>query len=145
MNIPPSESLPILIKANNTAAVTAFEKEMPYIKRLARLSEVTLDTTLTKPRMSATATTDYGTIYLPLDEKRIRSEIDRITKRLDKAEKALSILEKKLGNEKFVANAPAAVVEKTKAEQQAGFENKERLSAELEHLKNFFSNPTETP
>ncbi len=144
MNIPPSESLPILIKAKDKAAVTAFEKEMSYIKRLARLSEVRLDINLEKPQMSATATTDYGTIYLPLDEKRIRSEIDRIKKRLDKAEKALGILEKKLGNQKFVANAPAAVVEKTKAEQQAGFENKERLSAELRHLENFFSNPTET-
>ncbi len=145
MNIPPSESLPILIKAKDQAAVNAFEKEMPYIKRLARLSEVTLDTTLQKPEMSATATTAYGTIYLPLDEQRIRSEIDRIKKRLDKAQKALSILEKKLGNEKFVANAPVEIVEKTLTEQQAGIENKERLFSELQHLENFFSKPTETP
>ncbi|VAX31343.1 Valyl-tRNA synthetase [hydrothermal vent metagenome] len=145
MNIPPSESLPILIKAKDQAAVGAFEKEMPYIKRLARLSEVTLDTTLQKPEMSATATTAYGTIYLPLDEQRIRSEIDRIKKRLDKAQKALSVFEKKLGNEKFVANAPAEVVEKTKTEQQAGIQNKERLFSELQHLENFFSKPKETP
>lgn len=145
MNIPPSESLPILIKAKDQAAVTAFEKEMPYIKRLARLSEVTLDTTLQKPEMSATATTAYGTIYLPLDEQRIRSEIDRIKKRLDKAQKALSVLEKKLGNEKFVANAPAEIVEKTKTEQQAGIQNKQRLFSELQHLENFFSKPKETP
>ncbi|MEC4678739.1 MAG: class I tRNA ligase family protein, partial [Nitrospirota bacterium] len=145
MNIPPSESLPILIKAKNQAAVSAFEKEMPYIKRLARLSEVTLDTTLHKPEMSATATTADGTIYLPLDEQRIRSEIDRIKKRLDKAQKALSVLEKKLGNEKFVANAPAEIVEKTKTEQQAGIQNKQRLFSELQHLENFFSKPRETP
>ena len=144
MNIPPSESLPVLIQAKDAAAEKAFEKEMPYIKGLARLSDVTLGTSLEKPRMSATAAMDYGTIYLALDEARIRSEIDRISKRLLKAEKALAILEKKLGNEKFIANAPAAVVDKTKAEQQAGIENKNRLSAELQHLETFFSNPTET-
>jgi len=143
MNIPPSELLPILIQATNTTAMAAFEKEMPYIKRLARLSEVSLNTALQKPKMSATATTDYGKIYLPLDEARIRSEIDRIKKRLDKAEKALAVLEKKLGNEKFVANASVEVVEKTKVEQQAGIEDRDRLAAELQHLENFFSNPTD--
>lgn len=142
MNIPPSESLPILIKAKNETAIAAFEKEMPYIKRLARLSEVTLGTTLEKPRMSATAATDYGEIYLPLDAVRIRSEIERIKKRLDKAQKTLMVLEKKLGNTQFVANAPKAVVDKTKEEQQAGIANQQRLSAELQHLENFFAEPT---
>ena len=41
---------------------------------------------------------------------------------------------KQLGNENFLANAPAEVVEKVKARQQIAQEEAERLTARLEGL-----------
>ncbi len=143
MNIPPSEALPLIINAKNAEAQAQFEKEMSYIKRLARLSDVTLGVGLEKPGRSATAKTTQAEIYLPLDEARILDEIERIKKRLDKAAKALEILEKKLNNKKFTANAPEAIVAKTTKEQEELRADQLRLSTERNHLQSLLSGGTE--
>lgn len=139
MNIPPSETLPLFIKTTEQGIEDQIEKALPYLKRLARLSEVVIGVSVTKPSMAAFATTSYGEIYLPLDEARIRDEVDRLRKRLDKTEKSIEVLGKKLSNKKFVANAPEAIVEKTKMEQQEHLENKERLLGEVNHLQALLS------
>ena len=49
--------------------------------------------------------------YIPLNELvDFKAELERISKELDKAKNGLRITEGKLKNEKFVANAPEAVV-----------------------------------
>ena len=55
--------------------------------------------------------THKANAYIPLNELvDFQAELDRIAREKEKAENGLRITEKKLSNEKFVANAPEAVV-----------------------------------
>ena len=58
----------------------------------------------------------------------------RLTRELAKIEKELDALEKKLGNESFVARAPADVVEKAKADRDALAARKAQIGASLARL-----------
>ncbi len=139
MNIPPSEQLQVFINVEDKKVQAAFEAQKTYLQRLARLSEVSIGVGIEKPPMSATAKTGRCELYLPLDEVRIRDEIERLKKRQDKVIKSLEILEKKLANPKFTANAPVEVVEKTKTEQEQFREEQTRFITEIEHLQHLLS------
>ena len=82
-----------------------------------RLSTVTLDVALDTS----------GTVDIAAERKRLEKE-------LAAAQKELDTTGKQLGNENFLANAPAEVVEKIKARQQIAQEEAERLTARLEGL-----------
>ncbi|KGF22889.1 valine--tRNA ligase [Corynebacterium tuscaniense DNF00037] len=82
-----------------------------------RLSTVTLDVALDTS----------GTVDIAAERKRLEKE-------LAAAQKELNTTGKQLGNENFLANAPAEVVEKIKARQQIAQEEAARLTARLESL-----------
>jgi len=82
-----------------------------------RLSETTLDAALDTS----------GTVDVAAERKRLEKE-------LAAAQKELETTGKQLGNESFLANAPAEVVEKIKARQQIAQEEVERVTARLESL-----------
>ena len=82
-----------------------------------RLSTVTLDVALDTS----------GTVDIAAERKRLEKE-------LAAAQKELDTTGKQLGNENFLANAPAEVVEKIKARQQIAQEESARLTARLESL-----------
>ena len=64
----------------------------------------------------------------------VAAERKRLDKELAAAQKELETTGKKLGNESFLAKAPAEVVEKIKARRQIAQEEFERISARLESL-----------
>ncbi len=144
MNIPPSERPLLLIKTPDSTAQKSLEEQLRYIKRLARLDQVRIGPSVEKPRLSATATTRYGEIYLPLQEAHLLAESGRIRKRLDKVEKTVEMMANKLNNAGFIENAPEAVVTKTKLEQKNHVENQAKLSAELSHLQSLLSGSSDT-
>ncbi|MCT1555322.1 valine--tRNA ligase [Corynebacterium sanguinis] len=82
-----------------------------------RLSQATLDVALDTS----------GTVDIAAERKRLNKE-------LAEAEKELENTGKKLGNESFLAKAPAEVVEKIKARREIAQAEFERISARLESL-----------
>ncbi len=139
MNIPPSEVLPLMIKPADEMRREQFTTHLAYIKRLARLGEVDIDCELKRPKMAASASNAHCEIYLPLDEARVRDEIGRIEKRHGKLEKTLKGIQGKLKNAKFVANAPAAIVEKNKQEAAQLVEKQMKFEADLKILQGLLS------
>ena len=109
MNIPPSETLPLLIKAMDHHRLSQIEEHLPYIKRLARLGRVQIGIDKSKPKRSASVSTTYGELYIPLEENRLRMEVDRVEKRLEKVAQSLEAVDLKLSNPKFISNAPEAI------------------------------------
>ncbi len=140
MNIPPAETLPLLIKPKDETRREQFTAYLPYIKRLARLGEVTIDCHLARPKMAASATNAFCEIYLPLDEARVRDEIGRLEKRLGKLEKTLKAINGKLNNTQFVENAPAIIVEKNKQEATDLYKKKDKFEADIQALHKLLSN-----
>jgi len=139
MNISPSVRMTLLVKAKNEKAAVAFEHHLPYIKWLARISEVTIGCDLVKPGMAASVSISNAEIYLPLDEAQLRGEILRIEKRLSKAEKELSVVEKKLENPRFIVNAPKEIVEKTNGQRDEWIAASSKLANDLKHFQELLS------
>ena len=65
----------------------------------------------------------------------VEAELARISKQLEKAEKGLAQVEKKLANEKFVNNAPEAVLAKEKEKLAEYSEAKAKLLEQKEKIE----------
>lgn len=130
MNIAPSKKVNAFLKSSEVKP-----HQVEYIKKLAKIDELTVDLNLQKPKASASAVLKECEIYIPL-EGLIDLEVERqkIQKEISRIENSLIGLEKKLSNEKFANNAPADVVEKERAKQKDWNENIGKLKEILKNL-----------
>ena len=111
MNVPPAAKVPMLLKDAGEAARVALETHKDLILRLARLSDAGLLTGVV-PKGAVQDVLDEATLILPIAEViDLDAEKARLEKEIAKQDAEIDRFEKKLGNAKFVANAPAEVVE----------------------------------
>ena len=109
MNVPPSKKAEVILA---TGEGSIYEQGTHFITRLAYASKVTVAASAPeKLDGMVTIVTRKATAYIPLSELvDIQAELERIGKEREKAENGLRITQNKLSNEKFVNNAPEAVV-----------------------------------
>jgi valyl-tRNA synthetase len=130
MNIPPSKKINVLLKSYEIS-----ERQIDYIKKLAKIEEVTVGEEVQKPKASASAIIKNAEIYIPLEGLiDLNVERQRLLKEITRLEGSLAGIEKKLSNEKFVNGAPAKVVEKEKTKQMDWQENLRKLKEILANL-----------
>lgn len=115
-NISPSVKVNIEIRAEKSEKLI-FEAVLSYIKRLARVEEITFaDEKTPEPKKSATAVVSASKIIIPLEDLiDLSAEIARQQKKLDKLLAEKKSLTGRLSNKNFVDNAPKEVVEETQA------------------------------
>jgi len=130
MNIPPSKKINVLLKSSEVS-----ERQIDYIKKLAKVEELKAGENIVKPKASASALVKSVELYVPL-EGLIDLDIERqrLQKEITRLEGSLAGIEKKLSNEKFVSGAPAEVVEKERTKQRDWQENLRKLKEILESL-----------
>ncbi|MBS1196422.1 MAG: valyl-tRNA synthetase [Proteobacteria bacterium] len=110
MNLSPALRMPLLV-AGGGAEIAEFA---PILQALCKVSEVQLVDEIPTGDLAPMA--NVGNIRLMLKvEIDVAAERERIDKEIEKIEKQIAIAQNKLGNESFVARAPAAVVEQEKA------------------------------
>jgi len=110
MNVPPAAVAPLVLVGAAAATRERAARHDPAIRRLARVGEVTFADAA--PKGSAQIVIGEATACLPLgDLIDLKVEGARLAKELAKNTDEIARLDKKLGNEKFVANAPAEIVE----------------------------------
>lgn len=133
MNIKPSQVLPLALVDANEQTRTRLAIHAPAISRLARVDPVELAERA--PAASAQIVIGEATACLPLEGViDFAAERARLEKEIKRLEGEIRRLEGKLGNEKFVANAPAEVVEEER-EKLAGYrEQLERTSVALKRV-----------
>lgn len=109
MNVPPSKKAEMILVTGEPAI---YEQGTHFITRLAYASEVKItDRAPESAEGLVSIVTHKAAVYIPLSELvDFEKELQRIEAEREKAEKGLQIVESKLKNEKFVANAPEAVV-----------------------------------
>ena len=116
MNVPPSKKAQLTV---STLERAVFEQGIPFLKRLAYASDVTVegvadagnDDAMTAQGM-VTVTTHAARLFMPLAELvDLEKEKARIQKDLGKQKAELEKLQAKLNNPGFVNRAPANVVE----------------------------------
>ena len=109
MNVAPSKKVHYTIA---TAHADTFARGIPFFKRLASASDVTVaDANIPTPDGSIEVVTHAARVLMPLAELvDFEKELARITKEKANAEKQLAGIENKLSNQGFIAKAPEAVV-----------------------------------
>ena len=130
MNIPPSKKINVLLKTNEVS-----ERQIDYIKKLAKVEDLKAGENIVKPKASASSVVKSSEIYIPLEGLiDLDVEQQRLQKEITRLEGSLAGIEKKLSNEKFVSGAPADVVEKERTKQRDWQENLRKLREILENL-----------
>ncbi|MEB2356012.1 MAG: valine--tRNA ligase, partial [Ignavibacteriales bacterium] len=130
MNIAPSKKVNAMIKSSSVK-----DYQTDYIKRLAKVEDLKVDSGLTKPKASASAVLKDIEIFIPLEGLiDLDVEKQRLQKEITRLEGSLAGIEKKLSNEKFIANAASDVVEKERAKQRDWLENLNKLKEILNNL-----------
>ncbi|MGQ3214922.1 valine--tRNA ligase [Shinella sp.] len=110
MNVPPSATAPLVMVGANALTKARLETHDSAIRRLARVSEISLEETA--PKGAAQIVVGEATACLPLGSLiDLAAEKARLEKAVDKAKVEAARIESKLSNEKFVANAKPEVVE----------------------------------
>ncbi|PCH80117.1 MAG: valine--tRNA ligase [Hyphomicrobiales bacterium] len=121
MNIPAAAKPELVFVGASDQTRARLKAHNAIIKKMARAQAVSLADEV--PRGSAQTIVSEATICLPLaGVMDLDAELDRLKKEFLKIEKVATKFSNKLNNKKFVANAPAEIVEEQKtklAEQEA--------------------------
>lgn len=110
MNVPAGAVAPVVVLDANATSTERFERHDAAIKRLARVESVTFEAQA--PKGAAQMLLGEATICIPLGNLiDLKAEAARLAKEAGKIAADIDRIEKKLSNEKFVANAKEEVVE----------------------------------
>lgn len=138
VNVAPSKAITIMIKTSDKDLQDFFNSNVNYIRRFTNPEKLEISADLQAPEMAMTSIITGAEIYLPLaDLLNVEEELARLDKELVKWQKELDMVGKKLGNERFVANAKPEVVQKEKdkqADYQAKYDATQERIAEMEKL-----------
>jgi valyl-tRNA synthetase len=116
MDVAPGREIDAVLDCRDQAAVDVVAAGERYIRSLAKLAELSYGVAVDRPEQSATQVAGQIEILLPLAGLiDIAEEEKRLAKEIAKVQKDVDFFNKKLGNEKFVANAPPEVLEKDRA------------------------------
>ncbi|MBO6797059.1 valine--tRNA ligase [Maricaulis sp.] len=134
MNIAPGKPLNAVLVGASQDILDRVERNRPLLARMARLEEISASDSV--PPASAQTVVGETVIALPLDGViDLDAERDRLAKELKKLDGEIMRLEKKLGNAKFVANAPEEVVAGEKAKLADYTAQKTKVSEALGRLE----------
>lgn len=102
---------------------------------MARLNQLQINQSTNKPINSVGFVESGVEVFIDLaGVVNLEKEKERVAKEIVQLKPYIAGLEKKLSNEEFVKNAPAAVVEKEKQKLQEAKEKLEKLSLQLNNL-----------
>ncbi|WP_024511953.1 valine--tRNA ligase [Bradyrhizobium sp. ARR65] len=134
MNIPPATLTPLVLAGSSAETKERAPRWREVIKRLARLSELSF---ADRPPEGAVQVVVRGEVAaLPLKGViDLSAERARLDKEMAKAEADIKRVDAKLGNEKFVANAPEEVVEEEREKRETAVARKEKILEALERLQ----------
>jgi len=134
VNVPAGAKIAALLKDLDARDQERLARHRDLILRLARLE--TVETTTDIPRGSAQAVIDGATLVLPLQGViDIAGETQRLKKEIGKLEGEIAGLDRKLANEKFLANAPEEVVEENRERRAGAVDSRDRLNEALARLQ----------
>jgi len=134
MNVPPGATAPLVVVGADAATRERIGRHDPAIRRLARVGEVGFAGEA--PRGSAQLVLGEATFCLPLGTLiDLSAESARLSREIAKMADEIGRIDKKLSNEKFVANAPDEIVEAEREKRAEFAEQKARLETALARVK----------
>jgi valyl-tRNA synthetase len=137
MNIPPGTAIPVLMRNGDDQDRSRLAQNSPYLKKLAKLSDISWLPEQGDVPMAATALAGELEILVPMAGLINKdTEITRLNREIAKLEGDLVRLREKLGNAAFVDKAPAVVVAKEQDKLQAQQQALATLQEQLHRIRN---------
>jgi valyl-tRNA synthetase len=134
LKVEPKVKAPIEVFAQEPGIRTLIEQNRGAVERLANAEKITfVESSLTKlAGVRSTARFDVHVIF----ERKIDvgAECERLNKELEKLERGIGSRQKQLGNEQFLAKAPANVVENLRKQQQEFAVLREKTLSKMKEL-----------
>jgi len=136
MNIPPGKAIPLLLRNGDTDDRRRLAQNSPYLKKLAKLSDINWLAADHDAPMAATALAGELEILVPMagliDKD---AEVARLAREITRLESDLARLRGKLGNAAFVDKAPADVVAREQDKMLAQEQALETLQDQLQRIR----------
>ena len=127
--------LPVLLQNTTDAEKAQITRIEALFKALAKVESITFLADAEQPPLSSSSVVGHVSVFVPMkgliDPK---AELGRLQKDLDKVQKQHDQIATKLGNEGFVAKAPAAVVEGEKAKLAEFADQLAKIKANMEQI-----------
>ncbi|MGH1350482.1 MAG: valine--tRNA ligase [Methyloligellaceae bacterium] len=134
LNVPGGARVPLVFTGASDVTVARIERHEDVIKVRARLESLLISDEI--PQGSVQIVVDEATIALPLEGViDVDAECSRLEREIEKVEKQVAGINAKLANEKFVANAPEAVVKEQKQRRTDAEAVHDKLKFALDRLK----------
>ncbi|MBL8574093.1 MAG: valine--tRNA ligase [Hyphomicrobiaceae bacterium] len=133
MNVPPATQMPLVMVGASAQVGGWIRTHEPAIKRLARVSEVSLAEAA--PKASAQIVQGAVVACLPLEGViDVAAEKARLAKELKTAIADIAHIDKKLGNPDFIARAKEEVIDEQREKREALAERQAKVEAALGRL-----------
>ena len=136
VNTPMSKTITLLIKTTDSSVEEFLKENTSYIERFCNPEELTISSEIVAPDLAMSAVLTGAEIFLPLAGLiNIEEEIKRLEKELAKWTDEVKRVQGKLGNERFVANAPAEVVEAERAKEKDYLDKQAAVTERIRSLR----------
>ncbi len=127
LNVAPGKTAELFIRGDETLT-KVIVGQSEYLKRLAKVSQLTVGKDIPKPPHTATAVVRQMELFIPLEGLiDLDRELQRLEKQIAGMEGRLAGIHKKLSNENFVSRAPAKVIKHERSKQAEYEENLRKL------------------
>jgi valyl-tRNA synthetase len=135
MNIPPATLTPLVLAGASAETKGRAQRWNDVVRRMARLGDISFGDAAPEGAVQLLVRGEVAALPLKgvID---LSAEKTRLDKELAKADADIKRVDAKLGNEKFVANAPDEIVEEEKEKREAAVARKAKLLEALQRLKN---------
>ncbi|MCF1627640.1 valine--tRNA ligase [Tetragenococcus koreensis] len=136
VNTPISKPITLLIQTSDQEIEAFLKENKNYIDRFCNPEKLEINSQLEPPELAMTAVLTGANVYLPLAGLiDVQAELDRLAKELEKWNREVQRVEDKLANERFVANAPEAVVQKERDKQADYLEKQQTVKDRIKQLQ----------
>ncbi len=136
VNVPMSKKVELIIKAGSEETLSIITRNDNYIGRFCNTSSFEAGLNPQTPDKVMSAVVTGAELLLPLSGLiDIEQEIIRLEKEVQTLNSEVERVEKKLGNQGFVAKAPAKVIEEERAKQADYSAKREKVLARIAELR----------
>ena len=136
MSIPPKQEITALLDIPDVEMAKTISDHAGYFAQLAKVTSLTVGQGIEKPKASAAMVVGANSGFIPLAGLiDLDVERERLQKNISQKEGFLKGIRKKLGNERFMANAPADVVTRERKKESDALTEIESLKASLAGLE----------
>jgi valyl-tRNA synthetase len=134
MNIAAATALPLVLAGASPQTAIRAKHWAEFVQRLARVAHISFADTAPQGAVQLVVRGEVAALPLKgvID---VAAEQARLQKELAKADADIKRVDAKLGNEKFVANAPEEIVEEEKEKREAAVERRTKILEAIERLK----------